>query len=91
MSEQKLSDEMREYLNRLSEIEPVTHPEVVWPDRVADLEAKLEATEKALMAVGYAHGCEPGGNKAEDELLMCPACFEALQLVPKAAAQEEKE
>ena len=38
----KLSERMREYLFRLSEVQPVTHPEVGWPDEVAQLEAELE-------------------------------------------------
>ena len=45
---EKLSERMREYLFRLSEREPVTMPEVGWPDEVAALEAKLEATERML-------------------------------------------
>ena len=35
-----LSEEMREYLFRLSEHEPVTRPEAGWPDAVAELEAE---------------------------------------------------
>ena len=54
---EKLSERMREYLFRLSEREPVTMPEVGWPDEVAALEAKLEAmTGRIDKAVDYIRG-----------------------------------
>jgi len=48
---EKLSERMREYLFRLSEREPVTMPEVGWPDEVAALESKLEAMKNAAIIV----------------------------------------
>ena len=48
-----LSEEMREYLFRLSEHEPVTRPEAGWPDAVAELEAENAELREELAAVLY--------------------------------------
>ena len=42
----EFSEEMREYLLRLSETQPVTQPEAGWPDRVADIEIDREALQE---------------------------------------------
>ena len=47
MSE-KLSERMREYLFRLSEREPVTMPEIGWPDEVAALESELALLRRVV-------------------------------------------
>ena len=45
----KLSEEMREYLFRLSESQPVTMPEAGWPDEVAQLETDLSDSSAEIV------------------------------------------
>ena len=53
----KLSEEMREYLFRLSEHEPVTRPEAGWPDAVAELEAENAELREYIASVGHKATC----------------------------------
>lgn len=43
-----LSEEIREYLFRVSEVVPITMPEVGWPDEVALLESDNDALKERV-------------------------------------------